>query len=64
MSQRVLPRVVFDHCPLLVVAGSVNKGRIAFKFENVVERKGFCREGLAMVEWVLLCGFSKLYFGL
>ena len=24
MSQRVLPRVVFDHCPLLVVGGSVN----------------------------------------
>ena len=29
VSQRVLPRVVFDHCPLLVVAGSVNKGRNA-----------------------------------
>ena len=27
VSRRVLPRVVSDHCPLLVVAGSVNKGR-------------------------------------
>ena len=35
VSQRVLPRVVSDHCPLLVVAGSVNKGRSAFKFENM-----------------------------
>ena len=29
MSQRVLPRVISDHCPLLVVARSVNKGRSA-----------------------------------
>ena len=35
MSQRVLPRVVSDHCPLLVVAGNVNKGRSVFKFENM-----------------------------
>ena len=35
MSQRVLPRIVSDHCPLLVVAGSVNQGRNAFKFENM-----------------------------
>ena len=27
VSQRVLTRVISDHCPLLVVAGSVNKGR-------------------------------------
>ena len=27
VSRRVLPRVVSDHCPLLVVASSVNKGR-------------------------------------
>ena len=30
VSHRVLPRVVSDHCPLLVVAGSVNKGQSAF----------------------------------
>ena len=42
MSQRVLPRVVSDHCPLLVVAGSVNKGRSAFKFENMwLKEEGF-----------------------
>ena len=35
MSQRVFPRIVSDHCPLLVVAGSVNQGRNAFKFENM-----------------------------
>ena len=26
VSQRVLPHVVSDHCPLLVVAGGVYKG--------------------------------------
>ena len=42
VSQRVLPRVVSDHCPLLVVAGSVNKGRSAFKFENMwLKEEGF-----------------------
>ena len=42
VSQRVLPRVVFDHCPLLVVAGRVNKGRSAFKFENMwLKEEGF-----------------------
>ena len=42
VSQRVLPRVVSDHCLLLVVAGSVNKGRSAFKFENMwLKEKGF-----------------------
>ena len=43
MSQRVLPCVVSDHCPLLVVVvGSVNKGRSAFKFENMwLKEEGF-----------------------
>ena len=42
VSQRVLPRVVSDHCPLLVVAGSVNKGRSAVKFESMwLKEKGF-----------------------
>ena len=35
MSQRVLPRVIFDHCPLLVEIGGVGRGRCAFKFENM-----------------------------
>ena len=43
VSQRVLPCVVSDHCPLLVVVvGSVNKGRSAFKFENMwLKEEGF-----------------------
>ena len=42
MSQRVLPRVISDQCPPLVVAGSVNKGRSAFKFENMwLKEEGF-----------------------
>ena len=35
MSQRVLPRVIFDHCLLLVEIGGVGRGRCAFKFENM-----------------------------
>ena len=42
VCQSVLPRVVSDHCPLLVVASSVNKGRSAFKFENMwLKEEGF-----------------------
>ena len=42
VSQRLLPRVVSDHYPLLVVAGSVNKGQSAFKFENMwLKEEGF-----------------------
>ena len=42
VSQRVLPRVVSDHCPLLVEVGGVNKGHNAFKFENVwLKDEGF-----------------------
>ena len=63
MSQRVLPRVVSDHCPLLVVVGNVNKGRSAFKFENMwlkeegfVERvlwREFGNGGIGIAFWVL-----------
>ena len=42
VSQRVLPRVVSDHCLLLVVASSVNKGQSAFKFKNMLlKEEGF-----------------------
>ena len=46
VSQRVLPRVVSNHCPLFVVASSVNKGRSAFKFENMwLKEEGFVERG-------------------
>ena len=35
ISQRVLPCVISDHCPLLLEAGAVRHGRNAFKFENM-----------------------------
>ena len=34
-SERVLPRVIFDHCPLLLEAGAVRRGRSTFKFKNM-----------------------------
>ena len=35
VSQRVLPRVISDHCLILVESGVVGRGRGAFKFENM-----------------------------
>ena len=35
VSQRVLPRVISDHCPPLLEAGAIRRGRNAFKFENM-----------------------------
>ena len=35
VSQRVLPCVISDHCPLLLEAGAVRHDRSAFKFENM-----------------------------
>ena len=44
VSQRVLPHVTFDHCPLLVEAGAVGRGRCAFKFENMwLKVEGFVK---------------------
>ena len=37
VSQRVLTRIILDHCPLLLEAGTIRRGQSAFKFENVVE---------------------------
>ena len=42
VSQRVLPRVLLDHCPFLLEVGVVRYGRSAFKFENIwLKVKGF-----------------------
>ena len=35
ISQPVLPRVISDHCPLLLEASVVRRGCSAFKFENM-----------------------------
>ena len=44
VSQRVLPHVISDHCPLLVEAGEVGRGRCAFKFENMwLKVEGFVK---------------------
>ena len=38
----VLPHIISDHCPLLVEASGVGRGRCAFKFENMwLKVKGF-----------------------
>lgn len=34
-SQFVLPKSVFDHCPILVKGGGVKKGKTPFKFNNM-----------------------------
>ena len=63
-SQWVLPRVILDHCSLLLEAGVVRRGRSAFKFENMwLQAEGFVDKSAAMVGWLQFYGLSKFYFG-
>ena len=42
LYQQVLPRVLSNHCPLLLEASVVRRGQSAFKFENMwLKVKGF-----------------------
>ena len=55
VSQRVLLRVIFDHCSLLVEAGGIGRVCCAFKFENIwLKVKGFVKR---VKQWWKGCYF-------
>ena len=60
VSQRVLPQVISDHCPLLLEAGGFRWG-CAFKFENMsLKAEGFVER--VQQWWNGFYGASKFHF--
>ena len=59
----MLPRVISDHCPLLLEANGVHQGLCAFKFENMrLKAEGFVDRVQNWWNGYCFVG-SKLYFG-